>query len=372
MDIEEVKKKPTQEKIKELEAELSKTKYNKRTQFHIGLVKAKISKLKEKEASRGKGSGVGEGFAVRKTGDATAVLLGFPSVGKSTILNGITNANSAVAAYAFTTLTCIPGLLEYKHAKIQVLDVPGIVHGAASGRGRGKEVLQVIRNADMILIVLDVLHPEHYEAILREVYETGVRINQRKPDVKITKTARGGVRVGSTIPLTKIDVPTIQGMARELGINNGEILVRADITPEQFIDIVEGNKVYIPAITLLNKMDLVDEQTLFNIAESIHPDLMISAEQKKHLEELKDLIYERLQLIRIFLKEVNKKPDMDEPLIMRKGSTITDVCNKLHRDFVTKFKYARIWGKSAKFEGQQFRRLDHVLQEEDIVEIHLR
>jgi len=204
------------------------------------------------------------------------------------------------------------------------------------------------------------------------VYETGVRINQRKPDVKITKTARGGVRVGSTIPLTKIDVPTIQGMARELGINNGEILVRADITPEQFIDIVEGNKVYIPAITLLNKMDLVDEQTLFNIAESIHPDLMISAEQKKHLEELKDLIYERLQLIRIFLKEVNKKPDMDEPLIMRKGSTITDVCNKLHRDFVTKFKYARIWGKSAKFEGQQFRRLDHVLQEEDIVEIHLR
>ncbi|MBS3176405.1 TGS domain-containing protein [Candidatus Woesearchaeota archaeon] len=342
---EEVKKKPTQEKIKELEAELSKTKYNKRTQFHIGLVKAKISKLKEKEASRGKGSGVGEGFAVRKTGDATAVLLG---------------------------LTCIPGLLEYKHAKIQVLDVPGIVHGAASGRGRGKEVLQVIRNADMILIVLDVLHPEHYEAILREVYETGVRINQRKPDVKITKTARGGVRVGSTIPLTKIDVPTIQGMARELGINNGEILVRADITPEQFIDIVEGNKVYIPAITLLNKMDLVDEQTLFNIAESIHPDLMISAEQKKHLEELKDLIYERLQLIRIFLKEVNKKPDMDEPLIMRKGSTITDVCNKLHRDFVTKFKYARIWGKSAKFEGQQFRRLDHVLQEEDIVEIHLR
>ena len=128
------------ERIKELEEELSTTKYNKRTQGHIGLVKAKIARLKEEQQRKQAGKGKTEGYSVKRSGDATAIIVGFPSVGKSTLLNALTNAKSEVAAYAFTTLTCIPGLMEYKHAKIQILDVPGIVEGAASGRGRGKEI----------------------------------------------------------------------------------------------------------------------------------------------------------------------------------------------------------------------------------------
>src|SRR3989338_6927713 len=122
------------EQIKQLEKQISETKYNKKTQGAIGLYKAQIARLKEKEAVRagvGKGS---SGYSVRKTVDATVILLGYLSVGKSSLLNVLTNANSPVAAYAFTTLTVIPGVLEYKHAKIQVLDVPGIVSGAAAGR----------------------------------------------------------------------------------------------------------------------------------------------------------------------------------------------------------------------------------------------
>ena len=126
------------EQIKEFEEELKKTKYNKKTQHHIGLVKAKIAKLRERQESRGKGGKKGEGYSVRRSGDATVLLLGFPSAGKSTLLNALTNAESETGAYAFTTLTVIPGTLEYKHAKIQVLDVPGIVKGASDGTGRGK------------------------------------------------------------------------------------------------------------------------------------------------------------------------------------------------------------------------------------------
>jgi uncharacterized protein len=148
------------DKVKELEDELKKTKYNKRTQYHIGLVKAKIAKLKEKEVGRGKGGGPKEGYSVRKSGDATVILIGYPSVGKSTLLNALTNAESETGAYDFTTLSVIPGLLHYKHAQIQILDVPGIVSGAATGRGRGKEVLAVMRNAELVLIVIDVNHPE--------------------------------------------------------------------------------------------------------------------------------------------------------------------------------------------------------------------
>src|SRR3989338_1564141 len=113
------------EKIKELEDEIRNTQYNKATQHHIGLVKAKIAILRQKQEARSKKT-AGEGFSVKRSGDATACMVGFPSVGKSTLLNCLTNAESKTASYAFTTLTCIPGILRYKSAKIQILDIPEI------------------------------------------------------------------------------------------------------------------------------------------------------------------------------------------------------------------------------------------------------
>ena len=106
------------EQIKQFQDELKKTKYNKKTQHHIGLVKAKIAKLREKQEKRSKGGKKGEGYAVSRSGDATVLLLGFPSVGKSTLLNALTNADSEIGAYAFTTLKVIPGTLDYNHSKI--------------------------------------------------------------------------------------------------------------------------------------------------------------------------------------------------------------------------------------------------------------
>ena len=167
--ITERKKLSSQERITELEKEISKTKYNKRTQHAIGLMKAKLAMLKERAAGRasvGKAK-VGDRFSVRKKGDGTAVLLGFPSVGKSTLLNKITKAKSDIAAYSFTTLSAVPGLMKYKFAKIQIIDVPGIVSGADSGKGRGKEVLGMLRTADLILILVEALYPEHYKAMLK-------------------------------------------------------------------------------------------------------------------------------------------------------------------------------------------------------------
>ncbi|MCX6707628.1 MAG: 50S ribosome-binding GTPase, partial [Candidatus Woesearchaeota archaeon] len=155
--------------IKDLEDKISNTKYNKKTQHAIGMYKAQLAKLKETDVKRRTGGKKGEGYSVRKTGDATVILVGFPSVGKSTLLNAITGAKSKVGAYEFTTLTVIPGLLEYHHAKIQVLDVPGIVHGAASGRGRGTEVLAVMRTADLAVLIADVNHPGHLEVLKREI-----------------------------------------------------------------------------------------------------------------------------------------------------------------------------------------------------------
>src|SRR5882762_623061 len=119
-----------EEQIKAAEDEIQKTPYNKATQHHIGKLKAKLARLKdEQETRRLKSGGSGVSYAVKKSGNATAGLVGFPSVGKSTLLNQITDATSAVAAYDFTTLDVIPGLLLHRGAKIQILDMPGLIRG---------------------------------------------------------------------------------------------------------------------------------------------------------------------------------------------------------------------------------------------------
>ncbi|MBW3004849.1 GTP-binding protein [Candidatus Woesearchaeota archaeon] len=357
-------------RIKELEAELKKTQYNKATEHHFGVVKAQIAKLREKIEKQASKKTAGAGFAVKKSGDATVVLLGFPSVGKSTLLNAITKAKSKIGAYEFTTLDVIPGLLEYNFAKIQILDIPGIISGAAAGKGRGREILSMVRNSDLVLILVDAKHPEHYKKILKEIYDANVRVNQEKPDVKIKKKAKGGISIGSTVKLG-ISRKTIQDILKELKLNNADVVIRSKIDIDTFIDAIEGNRNYIPALTVITKIDSVSEDRRKKLIKEIKPDLVVSAEQGEGIPELKEAVFQKLNLMRLYMKEVGKNPDLEEPMIVRRGITIEGVCRNIHRDFVNKFKYAKIWGKSAKFPGQVFHRLDKVLEDGDIIEIHI-
>jgi ribosome-interacting GTPase 1 len=108
---------------------------------------SKLARLRAQllEPTPGAGSGGGSGFDVSKSGDARIALVGFPSVGKSTFLSKITKTKSEVAAYSFTTLTAIPGVLEYGGAEIQILDLPGIIEGASEGKGRGRQVISAAK-----------------------------------------------------------------------------------------------------------------------------------------------------------------------------------------------------------------------------------
>jgi uncharacterized protein len=360
-----------QDRIKELEEEITKTKYNKSTQHHIGLLKAKIAKLKEDVEQQKKGKGKTEGFSVRRTGDATVVMVGFPSVGKSTLLNRLTNAESKVAAYEFTTLDVIPGVLEYNHAKIQILDVPGIVQGAADGTGRGKEVLAAVRSADMILLIVDIHQIHHLKIIENEVYKSGLRLNQKKPDVVIRKTAKGGISISSTVPL-KVERKTISGILNEFRIINADVLIRSPLSEDQLIDIIEQNKKYLPGLLVINKIDTATPETVALLKKKYPGAVFISADRGENIEELKKKIFEKLDFMRIFLKEPGKEPDLEEPLIIQSESSLRDICIKLHRDFVTKFKFARIWGSSVKYGGQKITKLDKALKDKDIVELHMR
>eukprot|EP00667_Euglena_gracilis_P030530 EG_transcript_42342 len=146
------------EKIKEIEEEISRTQKNKATEYHLGLLKGKLARFRSQlliEADQSGGGGKGVGFEAAKSGDARVSMVGFPSAGKSTLLNKLTRTESATGAYEFTTLTCIPGVIDYKGTEIQLLDLPGIIEGASEGKGRGKQVIATARTSDLILLVID-------------------------------------------------------------------------------------------------------------------------------------------------------------------------------------------------------------------------
>lgn len=359
-----------EEDIKAVEDEISRTKYNKATEGHIGRLKAKLAHLKDMVQKRAASKSGGEGFSVKKSGDASVVLVGFPSVGKSTLLNSLTNAESLVAAYEFTTLDVIPGTMKYRGATIQILDVPGLVRGAASGRGRGKEVISVVRNADLAVILLDVFQPDHYDVLIQELNDAGIRVNSKPPDVTIRKKPRGGVNISSTVELS-LNEDTIKSILVEYRLHNANVLIREDITIDQLIDVILGNRKYIPALVVINKIDLADEYVLQNCRERFPDALLVSADKKMHIEELKEALFYKLGFIRIYMKPQGEQADMDEPMIVRVGSTIGDICDRLHRDFKKRFRYAQVWGLSAKHEGQRTG-MEHVLYDNDVITIVLR
>ena len=107
------------------------------------------------------------------------------------------------------------------------------------------------------------------------------------------------------------------------------------------------------------------------VVRSIPDFIPISADKKTNIDELKDLIFDNLDLVRIYLKPQGKKADMEDPLVIKKGSTVIDACGKLHREFVKNFRHAKVWGTSVKFPGQKVGP-DHVLEDEDILRIILK
>ncbi|MEC8997726.1 MAG: GTPase, partial [Candidatus Thermoplasmatota archaeon] len=299
---------------------------------------------------------------------------GFPSVGKSSLISQLTDAESNIGDFAFTTLTCIPGLMEHRGAKIQILDLPGLIKGAAEGKGRGREILNVIRSTDMVLYVVDPFQGSHFEILDEELWKSGMRLNQQPPQVFITRTKRGGIVVRSTLEQTNLTEEEIRGIVRSFGIVSATVTLRTDVTDDHIVDTLAGSRVYSRAVVVLNKIDLATPKDLER-AKSMLPEgwpvLEVSAKTGEGIDQMKDFIFDNLHFMSIYLKPQGKEADLIEPLIVKDTSTVRDVCTKLHRDFVRKFRYARVKGPSAKFDWQRVG-LDHVLKDDDLLTVITR
>jgi len=360
------------EKIKEIEFEIGRTQKNKATEYHIGNLKAKLAKYRSQllePSSKGKSGG--EGFEVSKFGNARISMIGFPSVGKSTLLSALTPTKSLAAAYEFTTLTCIPGVIHYKDTKIQLLDLPGIIEGAAHGRGRGRQVIAVAKSSDLILMVLDAAKGEDQKKKLsRELEMVGLRLNKTPPDVNFVVTKTGGLRFNSTVRLTHLDQTMVRNILHEYKIHNADVLLREDITVDDFIDIIEGNRKYIKCLYVYNKIDSVSIEDVDEIARRPHS-VVISCHMGLNMDFLLEKIWEKLALVRVYTKKRGCLPDFGDPIILtqgRNGCTVQSVCELIHRELVKDFKFAFCWGKSCKFSPQRVG-LNHLLQDEDVLQI---
>lgn len=280
-------------------------------------------------------------------------------------------------------MTCIPGVLKYKGSKVQVLDLPGIIEGAAHGAGRGKEVIAVARSADAILIVLDAGKEglqKHREILERELETVGIRLNQRRPDVTVSKRkAGGGVHFSSTVPQPHLGPEPeklVTQILREYKVTSADVLAREEITVDQLVDVVQGNREYKPCLYLYNKIDTVTIEEIDQLARmphslvgSVHMGFNILGPDED--DYLKQKMWEYLGLTRIYTKRKGSPPDLDEPVILseiRRGTTVKSLCGNISSELLRDFNYALVWGTSAKHAPQRCG-LTHTLEDQDVVQI---
>ncbi|OJJ87345.1 putative GTP binding protein (Gtp1) [Aspergillus glaucus CBS 516.65] len=359
------------EKIKEIEDEMRRTQKNKNTEYHLGTLKGKLARLRAQllEPTGGSGGG-GSGFDVSKSGDARVALVGFPSVGKSTFLSKITKTKSEAAAYSFTTLTAIPGVLEYGGAEIQILDLPGIIEGASEGKGRGRQVISAAKTSDLILMVLDCTKRAEQRSLLEaELDAVGIRLNRDPPNIYLKQKNAGGMKITFQTPPKSLDERMIYNVLRDYKILNCEVLVRDEnATIDDFIDVImKDHRKYIRCLYVYNKIDGVSLDFLNELAHEPYTAVM-SCELDLGVQDVVDRIWKELRLIRLYTKRKGEEPDFSEALIVRHNSSIEDVCDQVHRTLKETFKYALVWGASARHVPQRVG-LGHVVADEDVVSI---
>ncbi|QKX60904.1 uncharacterized protein TRUGW13939_08050 [Talaromyces rugulosus] len=360
------------DKIKEIEDEMRRTQKNKATEYHLGLLKGKLARLRAQllEPAGGAGAGGGSGFDVSKSGDARVALVGFPSVGKSTFLSKITKTRSEVAAYSFTTLTAIPGVLEYGGAEVQILDLPGIIEGAAEGKGRGRQVISTAKTSDLVVMILDATKRAEQRALLEaELEAVGIRLNREPPNIYLKAKKAGGMKITFQNPPKNLDEKMIYNILRDYKMLNCEVLVRDDhATVDDLIDVImKDHRKYIRCLYVYNKIDSVSVDFLDKLAREPHTEVM-SCELDLGISDVVDRVWKELRLIRIYTKRKGIDPDFGDALIVRSNSTIEDVCDAIHRTLKDTFKYALVWGASARHIPQRVG-LSHPVCDEDVVSI---
>eukprot|EP00929_Paragymnodinium_shiwhaense_P039548 TRINITY_DN20762_c0_g1_i1.p1 TRINITY_DN20762_c0_g1~~TRINITY_DN20762_c0_g1_i1.p1 ORF type:complete len:414 (+),score=123.44 TRINITY_DN20762_c0_g1_i1:137-1378(+) len=365
------------ERIKEIELEMSRTQKNKATTTHLGSLKAKLCALRRELLAPDKKSGKCPGFEVQRYGDSRVALIGFPSVGKSSLLTALTGVQSEAANYDFTTLTCIPGVILYNDAKIQLLDLPGIITGAAQGKGRGRQVISTARSADMIIMVLDATKDDSQKKLLtKELEDVGIRLNKSRPKLTVTRTKTGGYRYNATVPVTALSKDMCYSILSQYKLYNVDVIIYEDASIDDFIDVLEEEgsapRRYLRCIYAYNKADMLSIEQVDALAREPHS-IVLSVSKKLNLDGLLQRMWQELGLVRVYTKKKGMFPDFADPLVMttqrgNKTSSVENAVCMLHKSLLEEFRAASVWGSSVR-SSPQVCGLNHLLHDEDVMQI---
>jgi small GTP-binding protein len=305
------------EKLAALEELISTVPKHKGTEKIRGDLRKRLSKLKASAQSRNKASRHESLFHIEREGAGQVVLIGPANVGKSALVAALTNATPEVSDTPFTTWTPIPGMMQVKGAQIQLIDTPPLDREYIE-----PELLDLIRRADLVLLVVDL---------------------QTYPVKQLTDTL--------------------------------ESLEKFRIVPSRFENKYTQleRMTLIPILVIVNKNDNQSYEEVFELfcalVDGDWPCLPVSAVTGRRLAELKEVIFENLDLIRVYAKPPGEDPDLSTPFVLHSGDTVADFASKVHLDFYKNLKHARVWGTGV-FDGQMVGR-DHVLHDRDIVELRI-
>ena len=300
------------EKIVALEEMLAIMPKHKGTDHLRAELRSRIAKLTQQAAKK---TGVQRtSMVIEKEGAAQVAVIGLPNAGKSQLVASITNASPTVADYPFTTYAVSPGMMEFENIQIQLLDTPPLVPQSIEWW-----LPPMLRRADALLIMVDL----------------------------------------SDAPLAQMEA--VMEQLEKMRIDIGVRKIEEEVLSQQ------------KALIIGNKLDLAGARencaALQNKYAEQLPILAISARERIGLEELKQKVYQVLDIIRVYTKVPGEKPDFDDPIILERGSTLADAAEAVHKDFRAKLKYARVWG-SGKHDGIMIKR-DHILQDGDVIELHM-
>ena len=354
-------------KLGELEEEFAKTQSNKATHKHLGILKSKIARIK-KEVVEASKKQKGEGYFVKKSGDGTVALVGFPSAGKSSLINRLTDIKSKTAHYAFTTTTIIPAIMIHRDAHIQIFDLPGLIEEAHKGAGGGASVLSAIKSADLLVFVIGADDRRcNLDFILHELESFRIYVNKEMPKVQVKRMEKGG-GVKIEVNRSGMDDNTVKEIFKAVGEYNAYVQIWDRLSEDELVAIISKRSRYINGIVALNKIDL--EEDYEKLAERISRKygmevVPISATNSTNIDAMKEAIYMNLGLIRIWLKP-RLRSERATPMTTKRGYTVGEVARLVHTEIVNELKCAYVKGKSVKFANQRVG-AEHVLEDGDTV-----
>ena len=369
-----------EEKIEKLQEFLSLVPKHKGTENLRAQVKRKIATLRREtaEKKRKKIGGGGPKSFVEKEGDAQIVILGPTNVGRSSLLARLTNAKVEVSSYPYTTKEPTPGMFQHQDLQFQVVEAPALMEGSAGGGAWGLQTLATARNADGLLLVIDLSEKpiEQFHLISRELEKA--RILTRKPKAKVEierKHAGAGFRLVVLGLLVGCTSREVEQLLNSYGIRDATVKIQGEASIDDVEDAIFEGTAYRPAIIVANKADTPNAaQKLEHLKSLVGEQLVIlpvSCKDKSGLERLGAEIFEMLDIIRIYTKEPNERAPSKKPFTIRKGSTVLELAKQIHSDFYKQFSHAKVWSKRLRFSPQKVGGA-FTLKDGDAVEIHMK